>query len=93
MIHKLANVSMNGRMAYTIMCVEAFLANQYPDRDWRLIAEKMWAAATTDWGDWPMMYSRYLPDIIFDDDNYDREYFGPYMSSKSSGNSKAFTPA
>ncbi len=33
MENKLKDVSMNGRMAYTIMCVEAFLASRYPERD------------------------------------------------------------
>ncbi len=79
MNHKLAQVSMNGRMAYTIMCVEAFLVNQYPDQDWRLIAEKMWAATTTNWGDWPDMYLCYIPDVILHDD-YDPKGFGPYMT-------------
>ncbi len=53
MIHKLDKVSMHGRMACIIMCVEAFLVNQYPDHDWRLIAEKMCEATTINWGDWP----------------------------------------
>ena len=79
MTHKLSQVSMNGRMAYTIMCVEAFLVNQYPDRDWRLIAEKMWAA-TTNWSDWPDMYCCYLPDVILDYDDYDIKDFGAYMT-------------
>ena len=77
---KLAQVSMNGRMAYTIMCVEAFLVNQYPERDWRLIAQKMWEATTTNWGDWPIMYLCYLPDVILEDDDYDSDYFGPYIT-------------
>ena len=33
MNNKLSAVSMNGRMAYVIMCVEAYLINKYPDRD------------------------------------------------------------
>ncbi|MDO5295544.1 MAG: hypothetical protein Q4F00_02730 [bacterium] len=90
MFHKLAQVSMNGRMAYTIMCVEAFLVNQYPDRDWHLIAEKMWAATTTNWGDWPDMYCCYLPEIILPEQDYDRKYFGPYMTQQEFEQLKAF---
>ncbi len=37
-----------------------------------------------------MMYLRYLPDIIFDDDGYDREYFGPYMNQQEFEQLKAF---
>ena len=43
---KMDKVSMNGRMAYVIMCVEAFLKAKYHDRDWTLIAQKMWQATT-----------------------------------------------
>ena len=34
MNNKLSNVSMNGRMAYIIMCVEAYLKAIYPQKDW-----------------------------------------------------------
>ncbi|MBQ7567853.1 hypothetical protein IJT17_03520 [bacterium] len=80
MKHKLAQVSMNGRMAYTIMCVEAFLVNQYPDRDWRLIAKKMWAATTINWGDWPDIYCLFIPDLLLQYDDYDPKEFMPFMT-------------
>ncbi len=57
MNNKLSAVSMNGRMAYVIMCVEAYLINKYPDRDWSIISRKMWQATSMNWADWPDMFS------------------------------------
>ena len=66
-------ISMNGRMAYVIMCVEKYLTSAYPNRDWTLLAEKLWAATSTNWSDWPEMYSNYIPDVLFQYDSYDKE--------------------
>lgn len=71
MHHKLSNVSMLGRMAYTIMCVEAFLTSIYPDRNWSLVSAAMWQATSTNWGEWPLMYSAYIPEVLLSYDHYD----------------------
>ena len=68
---KMSRVSMNGRMAYVIMCVEAFLKTKYHDRDWSLIAEKMWLATKDNWTDWPLMFASFIPDVLVDYDEYD----------------------
>lgn len=68
---KMSRVSMNGRMAYVIMCVEAFLKTKYDDRDWSLIAEKMWLATEDNWTDWPLMFASFIPDVLVDYDEYD----------------------
>lgn len=39
---KLENISMMGRMAYVIMCVEKYLLNKYPNRNWKLLSEILW---------------------------------------------------
>lgn len=73
MENKLSSVSMNGRMAYTIMCVEAYLINQHPDRNWSVVAEAMWKATSTNWGDWPEVFSAYIPSVLLEYDEYDEE--------------------
>lgn len=73
MENKVSLVSMNGRMAYTIMCVEKFLKNVYPDRDWSVVANAMWKATSTNWGDWPEYYSAYIPCVLFEYEQYDEE--------------------
>lgn len=80
MDNKFNTVSMNGRMAYVIMCVEAFLKVRYPERDWSLVSEVMWEATSTNWGDWPEKYSSILPDVLLQYDRYDSEELGESLS-------------
>lgn len=70
---QLSNVSMLGRMAYTIMCVEAFLKNCYGDRDWSPVTTIMWLATSKNWGDWPELYSIYIPDVLLSYDGFENE--------------------
>lgn len=76
------SVSMNGRMAYVIMCVEAFLASEYPNRDWTFLSEKMWRATSENWGDWPEEYSTFIPEVFLQYDEYDAEELGEYLTEK-----------
>ena len=73
-------ISMNGRMAYVIMCVEAYLMSEYPDKEWAFLAEHMWKATSMNWGDWPEEYSTCIPDVILQYDEYDSEEFGDYLT-------------
>lgn len=76
MNNKLSNVSMNGRMAYIIMCVEAYLKAIYPQKDWTLLANAMWKATSTNWGDWTDLYCGFIPDVLFQYDTYDEDELG-----------------
>ena len=67
---------MNGRMAYVIMCVEAYLKNVYPDRDWKLVASAMWKATNNNWGDWTDLYCGFIPEVLCQYDNYDEDDLG-----------------
>ena len=73
---------MNGRMAYTIMCVEAFLKARYPEKDWTFVSEIMWKATSTNWGDWPEEYSTIIPDVLLQYDEYDNEDLGDCLTKK-----------
>lgn len=83
MKNKLNSVSMNGRMAYTIMCVEAFLKARYPEKDWGFVSEKMWRATSTNWGDWPVEYSTIIPDVFLQYDEYNREELGDCLTEET----------
>ena len=76
MSKELKQVSMNGRMAYIIMCVEAYLKAKYPDIDWSLISKVLWKATNTNWGDWTDLYSSYIPDVLLQYDSYNNDEFG-----------------
>ena len=68
---RFSNISMNGRMAYVIMCVESYLKKSYPEKDWGLISEAMWKATNMNWGDWTELYCAYIPEVIFQYSSYD----------------------
>ncbi len=70
------SVSMNGRMAYIIMCVESFLVSKYPRKDWTFVSEIMWKATSENWGDWPEEYSTIIPDVLLQYETYDEEELG-----------------
>ena len=74
---------MNGRMAYTIMCVEAFLKARYPEKDWTFVSEMMWKATSTNWGDWPEEFSAIIPDVLLQYEAYDREELGNCLTEES----------
>lgn len=73
MENKLSNVSMNGRMAYTIMCVEAFLVARYPDRDWSIISREMWKSTNEYWDDFYDTFCELLPEIFLTYDSYNED--------------------
>ncbi|ORX82071.1 hypothetical protein BCR32DRAFT_4648 [Anaeromyces robustus] len=68
-------ISMVGRMAYVIMCVERFLVAVYPEKDWKLIAKKMWKATSHNWGDWPIEFYEIFPEFIFSTNGYNSEEY------------------
>ena len=80
MINKLSTVSMNGRMAYVIMCVETYFLKKYPERDWALIFRIMWKATSMNWADWADMYSSVIPDVILQFDAYSSKEFSNTLS-------------
>ena len=70
MNQRFENISMNGRMAYVIMCVEAWLQATYPDRDWTIVSEAMWKATEMNWGDWSEIYAGYIPHVLLSYEEY-----------------------
>ena len=72
-MNKLADVSMNGRMAYTIMCVEAYLVSKYPDRDWTIVSREMWKATNEYWDIFYDAFCELLPEIFLTYDSYNED--------------------
>ena len=71
-------ISMSGRMAYVIMCVEAFLEEMYPEKDWTIVAEAMWKATEMNRGDWPEIYAGYIPSVFFSYEEYGSDLVDSY---------------
>lgn len=62
--HKLANVSMNGRIAYAAMCLETFLVKKFPEKDWSIIANHLWKVTNMYWDIWTSEYVCIMPDVL-----------------------------
>lgn len=69
-MNKLSETSMNGRMAYTIMCVESYLTCKYPDKDWSIIAREMWKATNEYFDDFYDAFCELLPEIFLTYDSF-----------------------
>lgn len=82
MTNKLKYVSMNGRMAYVIMCVELYLVKKYPDRDWTIISKLLWKATSMNWADWTDLYSSVIPDVFLQYEQYSATDMGNSISEK-----------
>ena len=67
---------MIGRMAYVVMCVERYLTEKYPKRDWEPISKIMWESTSKDWATWSSLYSVYIPDVLLEYDEYSEDEFG-----------------
>ncbi|WP_026522283.1 hypothetical protein [Butyrivibrio sp. VCB2001] len=76
---QLASISMNGRMAYGIMCVEQFLLSLYPDRDWTILSEQMWPVTNMFWDEWNERFMEIIPKYLFEFENYKEAEF-EYLS-------------
>lgn len=83
MSNRLTPVSMTGRMAYVVMCIEKYLIIKYPDRDWRTLSKVLWKSTSMNWGDWAELYSNYIPDVILQYDAYDSDEFADYMEENT----------
>ena len=83
MSNRLTPVSMTGRMAYIVMCIEKYLIIKYPDRDWRTLSKVLWKSTSMNWGDWAELYSNYIPDVILQYDAYDSDEFADYIDENT----------
>lgn len=48
---KFRNVTMTGRLIYLFECIERYLVSLYPDRDWTIVARRLWNR-TKEKGQW-----------------------------------------
>lgn len=76
MNNRFEDISMMGRMAYVVMCVEKYLTEKYSERDWEPISKIMWKATSVDWATWSSIYSAYIPDVLLEYDEYSEDEFG-----------------
>ena len=70
---KLKSVSVAGRIAFIIMCIEKYLVAQYPEKDWTPLAEEMWKFNDSYWDSFVDLF----PECIDENDSFE-EYTGKY---------------
>lgn len=68
-------ISMNGRMAYSILCVEQYLLSRYPQKDWSPLSEKMWAVTSMSWDEWAETFMEVIPQYLFEFGCYEESDF------------------
>ncbi len=69
------NISMNGRMAYSILCIEAFLLNQYPNDDWSILSKLLWKSTSSLWDEWDGKFMEIIPEYLFEKSTYEESDF------------------
>lgn len=60
-----SNISMNGRMAYLILCIEKYLITKYPMKDWNKLSSLMWNVTSDYWDEWDFKYIEVIPEYLF----------------------------
>lgn len=68
-------ISMNGRMAYLILCVERYVKTKYPDKDWSVLSQWMWDSTSEYWDEWDSKFMEIIPEFLFEFDSYEESDF------------------
>lgn len=74
---KLRGVSVAGRIAFIIMCIEKYIVVQYPEKDWSPLAEEMWKFNDSYWDEWIDSLIDLFPEYINEYNEFE-EYTGKY---------------
>lgn len=74
---KLKSVSVAGRIAFIIMCIEKYLVTQYPEKDWTPLAEEMWKFNDSYWDEWLDSFVDLFPEYINEYNEFE-DYAGKY---------------
>lgn len=69
------NISMNGRMAYGILCAEAYLTCKYPEDNWSTLSRLMWGATSSYWDIWDSRFIEVIPEYLFEKDSFAESEF------------------
>ncbi|MCQ2554289.1 MAG: hypothetical protein MJ171_01385 [Clostridia bacterium] len=72
---QIKNLSMNGRMAYSIMCIEKFLMQIYPEKSWEILSREMWKVTNMYWDEWDFRFMEVMPQYLFEKSNYEESEF------------------
>ncbi|MDE5556833.1 MAG: hypothetical protein K2J32_03945 [Ruminococcus sp.] len=74
---KLRSISVSGRIAFIIMCIEKYIVAQYPEKDWTPLAEEMWKFNDSYWDEWLDSFVDLFPEYINEYNEFE-DYAGKY---------------
>lgn len=63
-------ISMNGRMAYAIICIEKYLLDKFPNDDWSELSKVMWNVTSMYWDEWDNKFIEIIPEFLFEFNSY-----------------------
>lgn len=69
---KLENLSLTGRLCYLFMCMEKYFLACYPERNWEIVAKKMWQWTSVYWNEGCDRYSVVVPEYLFEFSDYEK---------------------
>ncbi len=69
---ELKNLSLTGRLCYLFMCIEKYLTQCYPERDWSLVAKRCWQWTNVYWDEGRDIYSVVVPEFLLEFDDYEK---------------------
>ncbi len=65
------NISITGRLCYLFMCIEKYLISMYPDKDWTVVAERLWLWTETYWDEAQEESDQLIPEYLMEFDTYE----------------------
>ncbi len=74
-------ISMNGRLAYTIMCAERYAIANYPLKEWKRLFSWLWKATSSFYDEWYYRFMEILPEYLYEFKNYEDSNFD-YLSKE-----------
>jgi len=74
-------ISINGRIAYTILCAEKYALAKYPDKDWKPLFKWMWTATSDYLDEWYYRFMEILPENLLEFSDYQSSDF-EYLSEE-----------
>lgn len=72
---ELENISMNGRIAYIILCIEKYLITKFSDTNWSTLSEWMWKATSSYWDEWANKFIEIVPEYLYEFETYEKSNF------------------
>lgn len=74
MNNNLKNISMNGRIAYAVQCIEKYLLEKYPNKDCNKLSIEMWKVTSEYFDKWHDKFMEIIPEYLYEfGENYQED--------------------